>query len=107
MTEHTPLPWDFMPSEKWHDLNSGNAPSSVFHIGDYTVVTDDPSYEFHASDAEDAAYIVKACNAFPDLVKALEKIAAMDPWGVRADDLGRAARIARDAIADVKGPSHP
>ncbi len=32
---------------------------------------------------------------------ALRKIAAMDPKGIRADDLGRAARIARDAIARV------
>jgi len=33
------------------------------------------------------------------LTFALQKIAAMDPWGNRADDLGRAARIARDAIS--------
>jgi hypothetical protein len=31
----------------------------------------------------------------------LEQIATMDPWGVRADDLGRAARIAREAIGPV------
>jgi hypothetical protein len=35
------------------------------------------------------------------LVEALQKIAGMDPWGVRADDLGRAARIAREALAVV------
>ena len=29
---------------------------------------------------------------------ALEQIAAMDPKGVRADDLGQAARIARTAL---------
>ena len=38
-----------------------------------------------------------------DLVKALEQIAAMDPWGKRADDLGRAARVARDALVAVGG----
>lgn len=43
------------------------------------------------------------------LVKALEEIAVMDPFGIRADDLGRAARIAREALrapalAGVKQP---
>lgn len=33
------------------------------------------------------------------LVKALEQIAAMDPDGIRADDLGRAARTARAALS--------
>jgi hypothetical protein len=32
---------------------------------------------------------------------ALEQIAAMDPVGQRADDLGRAARTARSAVAAV------
>jgi hypothetical protein len=32
---------------------------------------------------------------------ALERISAMDPWGNRADDLGRAARVAREALGDV------
>lgn len=33
------------------------------------------------------------------LIEALIKIASMDPEGRRADDLGRAAYIARDALA--------
>lgn len=37
------------------------------------------------------------------LTFALEKIAAMDPKGIRADDLGRAARIAREALPDAVG----
>jgi hypothetical protein len=39
------------------------------------------------------------------LLKALEQIAAMDPEGIRADDLGRAARIARTGITSVVGNS--
>jgi hypothetical protein len=39
-----------------------------------------------------------------ELVAALEEIAAMDPKGVRADDLGRAARIAREALGSVGTP---
>lgn len=35
------------------------------------------------------------------LRKALEKIAAMDPKGIRADDLGQAARIAADQLGDA------
>jgi hypothetical protein len=34
------------------------------------------------------------------MAKALAEIAAMDPKGVRADDLGRAARIAAGAVSD-------
>jgi hypothetical protein len=37
------------------------------------------------------------------LVKALEAISAMDPKGIRADDLGRAARIAAEALAVTNG----
>jgi hypothetical protein len=36
------------------------------------------------------------------LVKAMDEIAAMDPNGIRADDLGRAARIATDALATAE-----
>lgn len=37
------------------------------------------------------------------LEEALQNIAAMDPKGIRADDLGRAARFAAEAIAAVVG----
>lgn len=36
-------------------------------------------------------------------IKALQDIAAMDPKGIRADDLGRAARIASEGIQSVVG----
>jgi hypothetical protein len=38
--------------------------------------------------------------------EALEKIAAMDRLGARADDLGRAARTAREALVDVGSQNH-
>ncbi|GAB3763660.1 hypothetical protein GCM10028796_17560 [Ramlibacter monticola] len=38
---------------------------------------------------------------------ALRQIAGMDPQGVRADDLGRAARVAREALADPHGVAIP
>lgn len=38
------------------------------------------------------------------LIEALEAIAAMDPAGVRADDLGRAAKLARAALANPPRP---
>lgn len=36
---------------------------------------------------------------------ALDKIEAMDPRGIRADDLGRAARIAHEAITTLVPPA--
>lgn len=109
MDDHTPTPWEVMPSETWHHLNSGNAPSSVFHIGDYTVVTDTPSYEFHAEDSADAAFIVKAVNNHYALTKALSlalyeltacarQLKARDGGSV---DL--ALKAARDALDRVGG----
>lgn len=41
------------------------------------------------------------------LTAALQQIADMDPAGQRADDLGRAARVARSAIGGVNTPHHP
>ena len=35
------------------------------------------------------------------LIEALQAIAAMDPEGQRADDLGRAAALARHALVDM------
>jgi hypothetical protein len=41
------------------------------------------------------AYMARAAKA----ERVLQQIADMDPHGQRADDLGRAARIAREALA--------
>jgi hypothetical protein len=43
-----------------------------------------------------------AAKALSVLVKALEQIAAMDPKGIRADDLGRAARTANEALSALR-----
>jgi hypothetical protein len=56
-----------------------------------------------------AAYIVKACNAFPDLVKALEKIAAIEnkEFGPDWEEIEEARKIANDVLGRVKGaPDH-
>lgn len=51
-------------------------------------------------------HVLDECIAERDvLVKALKTIAAMDPKGIRADDLGRAARMASEAISAFVGGS--
>jgi hypothetical protein len=98
--QHTPLPWAFSP---WH-IEEG--PSAVRAPAGHLVTTT-------ASDA-DAAYIVKACNAFPDLVKTLESIvvaerqfrdAMGDHW--EGDPLSDAIDAGSRILSRVKGPSHP
>ena len=42
---------------------------------------------------------------FDVMLQALEQIAAMDPKGIRADDLGRAARIASEILGVAVSPS--
>jgi hypothetical protein len=92
MTEHTPLPWAFSP---WH-IEEG--PSAVRAPAGHLVTTT-------ASDA-DAAYIVKACNAFPDLVMALEQIAAIEnkEFGPDWEEIEEARKIANDVLGRVKSP---
>jgi Lar family restriction alleviation protein len=58
------------------------------------------------SDEADAAWNTRLPPQHPDVREALEKIAAMDPKGIRADDLGRAARIASAAL-NGEGRSKP
>jgi hypothetical protein len=99
MTEYTPLPWAFSP---WH-IEEG--PSAVRAPAGHLITTT-------ASDA-DAAYIVRACNAFPDLMKALTEIdtlatctGVVDPAQHR-NMLDNIYRIARDVLGRVKGaPDH-
>lgn len=64
-------------------------------------MTDTPDCPTTVVMHEEAAEIVKAAWDGLRLMDTLRRIADMDPNGVRADDLGRAARIARDAIARV------
>lgn len=108
MSEHTPTPWIYRPCkhDDWgwirrtrEDGQPGDLVASA-RSGQYE---SEEALDQHRRDKTDpyganAAFIVKACNAYADLVKALEKIADMDPHGIRADDLGRAARVAHEAI---------
>ena len=72
---HTPTPWNVLHHLEWNALDGSKQPSSVFHIGDYTVVTEHPSYEFHASDRDDADFI---CNAVNSLETNEKRIAELE-----------------------------
>jgi hypothetical protein len=83
MDEHTPLPWSYRPYK--HD-DWGWIRGPVMEgeeIGELVAkahcwVTEDEKNDHRREKtdpyAANAAYIVKACNAFPDLVKALERL---------------------------------
>jgi hypothetical protein len=88
MAEHSPLPWE--PSE----LASG--------------IIDDTGKGIVICNSTDAAYIVKASNAFPDLVKALEKIDQLCRWNDEDTEfIDSIETTARAALALVKGaPDH-
>lgn len=59
MAEHSPLPWV---------VHAG----PEYPRGTYCYITDGQSNLANEVDPVDAAYIVKACNAYPELVKALK-----------------------------------
>jgi len=65
MGEHSPLPWRFSP---WH-LEEGPSAVRTGQGENYIICTT-------ASD-EDAAFIVKACNAHAAIAKALDDIEAL------------------------------
>jgi hypothetical protein len=66
-TKHTPGPWALMDTSSWSIEQRRNGPSSVCHVGDFTIVTEGPSYEFHGTDEADARLIAAA----PDMLQAL------------------------------------
>lgn len=99
MTDHTPTPWRHANTIY---VGDNGCPAIVDHLN--LVICD--MLDDGRDDEEcraNAALIVKAVNNHEALVKALQNIAAMDPKGIRADDLGHAARIARKALAGVVG----
>ena len=65
----TPLPWNWMSND-----TEGRA--------GILVVQPDGTFDEVAQNAtrEDAAYIVAACNAYPELVAALKVMEAMQGW---------------------------
>lgn len=121
MTDHTPTPWT------WHAKSIDQAHNgSIFHMkmpGHAYAIAMQPRYVDDKQFATDADFIVKAVNDHDALVArvkyleateaneilrlkmALEKIAAMDPKGIRADDLGRAARIAAETLLTLSAVS--
>ena len=64
-----------MPEEEWSKAG-GLQPSSICHVGDYTIVTDGPSYDFHGTDDADANLIAAA----PDLLAALLHAQEASAW---------------------------
>jgi hypothetical protein len=103
MTEHTILPWAIED-----DQASISARGGEDWIADCNQLNGLSYEECEAN----ASYIVKACNAFPDLVKALEEIA--DPLNLKLQGVGLARAIylinrmsstAKQALAAVKGAS--
>lgn len=123
MTDHSNLPWR---AAKGGFLMAPDGPNREVQVGKIGDFSDKELLRFNRDRwQDDLELIVKAVNnhdALTEMVKlqgqeigitrerdealteALEKIAAMDPFGVRADDLGRAARVAREALGSVGGP---
>jgi hypothetical protein len=94
MSEHTPGPWSFMDTSSWSLEQRSNGPSSVCHVGDFTIVTDDPSYEFHGTDEADARLIAAAPELLATCKLALdafEKRHAID-WDVLEAAIAKATR---------------
>jgi ABC-type sulfate transport system substrate-binding protein len=109
MTKHSPLPWMQVELHPACILANGQLARDGFQI------VADPFFSYaYAASAQrmceaNAAYIVKACNAFPDLVKALEKIAAIEnkEFGPDWEEIEEARKIANDVLGRVKGaPDH-
>lgn len=103
MTEHTPTPWT--AAAKYSSVVGVPIVNQQGkRVGNTAIPAMPREWDHLKRQAEiDAAFIVKAVNNHDALVRALEKISAMDPKGIRADDLGRAASIAREAIQGVAG----
>jgi hypothetical protein len=95
---HTPAPWSVMHNDEWRALD-GLQPSSVCHVGDWTIVTDVMSYDFHGEDKADALLIAAA----PELLAALRLVVGLaDNEAVESGDCRNPDNpfaIARAAIA--------
>jgi uncharacterized protein YdcH (DUF465 family) len=108
MTEHTPTPWVAEP-----EYEDGNP--TYIHKDGHGIA--DCSMGYGVEDDANAAYIVKCCNAFPDLVKALEQsYASFERLAAEFDKSGdsvnfalcsRDASMTAQALGRVKGRSNP
>jgi hypothetical protein len=118
MVDHTPTPWAYRPNK--HDdwgwirgpVMGGEETGELVAIARcWTTQADMDAHRQAKTDPYEpnAAYIVKACNAFPDLVKALEQIAAIEnkEFGPDWEEIEEARKIAHDVLGRVKGaPDH-
>lgn len=69
--EHTPLPWAIKDIGDMQILTSVEAGKrGICSTGGYS---DNRDHSAHDESEANAAYIVKACNAFPELVGALKE----------------------------------
>lgn len=108
-TKHTPGPWaveyigDKLASETMSD-------ATVCIVGDYRIVVkDQPSYEFHGNDEDDARLIAAA----PDLLAALqtcltaeeERRATLKPGAPATTYTENRIELIRAAIAKAEGRS--
>ena len=87
-TQHTPTPWTYGNGNITHGLVIYEPDSGKMVLHDAVYLSE-----------EDAEFIVRACNAYDDLLEALERIAHgadVEPWDVIAS-------IASAAIAKAKG----
>jgi hypothetical protein len=122
MAEHTPTPWVYRPHkhDDWGWIRG--QPEDGETVGPIVATARGGSHnatdwDEHRRNKTDpfepnAAYIVKACNAFPDMLKALTEIdtlatcsGVVDP-AQHKNMLDNIYRIARGALAAVKGTSN-
>ena len=97
ISKHTPGPWDVMHHDTWRG-HTYDQPSSVCHVGDYTIVTSSPSYEFHGADDADARLIAAA----PDMLAAMQMaVEAIE----RGSSTAPVAECLRAALAKATGAS--
>ena len=111
MTEHQQLPWT------WHAKSKDQAHNgSIYRMerpGHAYAIAMQPQYVEDAQFKADAAYIVNACNAYPDLVKALEDaLRELSACSIQMNcrsggSVVRAIEAARQVLAAVKGVSKP
>ncbi len=71
-TPHTPTPWLYCHQDKRGDL------ATVCYVADFCVTADTPSYEFHGTPEQDAAFIVRAVNSHDALVDILTELLGAD-----------------------------
>jgi hypothetical protein len=105
LLKHTLGPWSVMTRDEWTEAG-GLQPSSVCHVGDFTIVTGYMTYDFHGDDEADARLIAAA----PDMLAALQEIAdgLADTRSTPGQYMtlipkARACEIARAAIAKATG----